>query len=109
MRFEVEGDNPAILKALEAYRSVFNTEYQTQIKAAREKLSVLGMGSSMNALPDQLDMFFWEESGKVVISLPVHTPKIIKVLKRDKHLAGNFQKFLEAQGVYVKSCKHTGD
>lgn len=109
MRFEIEGDSPAILKALEIYKDAFNAEYQNQIKSAKEKLQTLGMAKSIDVLPDQLDMFFWEENGRVVIRIPVHTPKIIKVLKRDKHLAQNFQKFLEAQGIYVKSVKHIGD
>jgi hypothetical protein len=109
MRFEIDGDNPAILKALEAYKEAFNQEYQVQIKSAREKLQTLGMAKSVDALPDQLDMFFWVENGKVVITIPVHTPRIIKVLKRHKHMADNFHKFLESQGIYVKSVKYTGD
>lgn len=109
MRFEIEGDNEAILKALEAYREVFNNEYKVQIKSARDKLQILGMDKSLNALPEEFTMFFWEENGKVVIRIPVYTPRVFKIMRQHKKLGENFKGFLESQGVKVKSCTYTGE
>jgi hypothetical protein len=109
MKFEITGDNQAILKALEAYNEAFNQEYKVQIHAAKEKLAVLGMEKSVNALPDEFTMFFWEENGKIIIRIPVYTPRIIKITGTHKKLGKNFKGFLESQGIYIKEVKYLGD
>jgi hypothetical protein len=109
MKFEIEGDTKAILKAFEAHSKLFNDEYNEQIKKARETLGTLGMAKSADAFPDELFMMFWEENGKVIIRIPTYTPKIIKALGRHKRLADNFKGFLQGQGVRVNNVKYAGD
>jgi hypothetical protein len=108
MRFEIEGDCPAILEKMEEYKKQFEDEYRVQVQKAKEMLKGMGMmGSGM--LQDELPMFFWEENGKIIINIPVYTPMVIKIFRKHGKMAKGFKGFLEALGVKVKSVKYIGD
>jgi hypothetical protein len=109
MRFELEGDNQAMLKALEAYKKEMEDEFVKQRAAGESKLKFMGMGSAINALPEQFDIFYWEENGKVLITIPIFTPRIIKVMGKHKKMADNFKHFFQEQGILVKECRYIGD
>lgn len=108
-KFEIEGDNQAILKTLEVWKVVFDEQYKKNMASTKQKLELMGMAKTADAFSDKFDMFFWEEDGKVIIRIPMYLPRWVKWMKTEKKVGENFQKFLESQGIYVKSVKHIGD
>jgi hypothetical protein len=109
MKFEVEGDTKIILKILEEYEKVFSEEYDAQVKKAKDILGIMGMERTVDALPKEWSMFFWEENGKVIINIPIYMPRLIKMMGKQKKMANNFKEMLTSQGVEVKSVKFIGD
>ncbi|MEM2918999.1 MAG: hypothetical protein QXY62_05840 [Candidatus Altiarchaeota archaeon] len=107
MRFEVEGNTKAILEALEKYKQQFHEEYERQIKPKKETIKGLGMTGS-NLIPDKLDIFFWEENGKVIINIPIYMPKFAKWFGITKAMSKNFENFFKELGTKAK-VKYLGD
>jgi|GEM_PF-5083953 len=108
MKFELEGDVPAMLQALEKYKSQFEEEYKKQTKNAKETIKSLGLTGS-NMLADEFPLFFWEENGKVLIRIPLYMPRIIKIMRGYKKMEKSFMGFFKELGVECKSCKYIGD
>ena len=107
MKFEVEGDNEAILKALESYRETFNSEYEKNLEVTKDKLKGAGMGNT-GAIPN-FQLLFWQENDKVIVSIPIQLPKFVKWLKGEKKVGEKFGLFFKAQGIEIKNIRYIGD